>query len=193
MSQQLRYPIKFWRPFDNVTKHLRVRDFYYSGWGRYIFFAYGEFDNWAAYVCKHDDAGCLRCALPSDLSYFELIVGLANRFGGRRVYQDVRQVFDCVRANYDKSVLHYIEMLSMQYEGCSDIVHHVYSWLYYAMVAEENKEDTHLGGSIKMLALHRILLEGMTIEEAEEECNGMGWQRVRKLCEDVDIHWHGWV
>lgn len=166
---------------------------YYSGWDKYIFFAYGEFDDWAAYVCKHDSDGNLMCALPRDLSYFELVVGLAYRFGGNRIYQDMLHVFEHVRPNYDKSVLHYIEMLSMQYENYSEVVHHVYSWLYYAMIAEENKEDTHLGGSIKMLALHRILLEGMSIEDAEEECNGMGWQRVRRLCEDVGIHWHGWI
>lgn len=189
----LRYPIKFWRTFDNLTKYLRVRDFYYSGWGRYIFFARGEFDDWAAYVCKHDDNDVLRCALPDDISYFELVVGLANQFGGKRIYDEMLSVYEHVRPNYDRAVLAYIEVISAAYGSYKDVVHHVYSWLYYAMVAEENKADTHLGGSIKMLALHRILNEGVSIEDAEEECRGMGWQRVRRLCEDVNIHWHGWV
>lgn len=190
---QIRYPLKFWRRLDNLTQYYHIRDMYYSGWGRYIFFAYGEFDDWAAYVCKHDKDGNLVCALPRDLSYFELVVGLAYRFGGERIYQDMLHVFEQVRPSYNKSVLDYIKMLSMQYGEHSEVVHHVYSWLYYAMIAEENKDGTQLGGSIKMLALHRILLEGMSIEDAEEECNGMGWQRVRKLCEAVGIHWHRWV
>ena len=188
----LQYPVKFWRPFDNLSKYLRVRDFYYSGWDRYIFFAHGEFDNWAAYVCKHDVDGVLRCALPDDISYFELVVGLANYFGGDRIYAEMFSVYERVRPNYDSSVLSYIEVLAAQYGNYQDVVHHVYAWLYYAMVAEENKANTHLGGSIKMLALHRILHEGMTIENAEMECTGVGWLCVRERCESVGIHWHGW-
>lgn len=190
-SVKLVNEIKFWRPFDNITQFYRIREFNYSGCGRYIFFAQGEFDGWAAYVCQHVD-GKLLCALPRDLSYFEVIVHLANVFGGDMIYADTHEIYDRTRSNFDHGMLPYIEFLSLRYGEYADAIKHVYSWLYYAMVAEENKEGTHLGGSIKMLAIYRILKEGVDIAEAEEECQGIGWERVRKRCEDHGIHWYGW-
>lgn len=189
----MQYPIKFWRPFDNIVKYNEIRDFQYSGWGRYVFFASGQFDDWATYVCKLDDNEKLTCALPRDLSYFEFIVGLANTYGGNRVYDDVQSIFERVRSHFDKSLVDYIEMLSKNYDGHAEVVRHIYMWLYYAMRAEENKAGTKLGASIKFLAIHRILKENITIEVAEHEWDNAGAWYIREQCESRGIHWYGWT
>ena len=47
-----------------------------------------------------------------------------------------------------------------------DRVAHLFGYVYYAMISEENYEDTKLGKKLKLLGIYQTLLEDMEVDRA---------------------------
>lgn len=58
----------------------------------------------------------------------------------------------------------------------------MFTILYMAMIAEEKKEHTKLGKRIKRLGVHKLLIEGVPVNEAANFMRGMGWREIDKMC-----------
>ncbi len=60
----------------------------------------------------------------------------------------------------------------------------IFTILYMGMLAEENKEGTRLGKRIKRLGVHKLLLEGQTVNESANFMRGMNWRQIDALCKE---------
>ena len=55
-------------------------------------------------------------------------------------------------------------------------------FVYYAMVAEENKKGSKLGKRIKLLGVYQVLIEGMNPLEASNFSKGLKWITISNHC-----------
>jgi hypothetical protein len=62
----------------------------------------------------------------------------------------------------------------------------IFTILFAAMVAEENKANTRLGAKIKRLGVHQVLMDTPPISSriAANYSRGMKWQEINKECSD---------
>ena len=175
----MKYRIIFDTLLSNVTD---VRDFQPMGFGQTIFFGKGKFDRWCAYTGMQDQAGALWCGMPTDKYYFELIEMMANSHGRDRVYADIKHVFEHCGKSIDRRLLDRIYQIALGYGQDFQIVYNMLLHVYYGMVAEENKEHTYLGKSIKMNGVHSLLYGGVGVDVAADECRGKPWREIQAEC-----------
>ena len=55
-------------------------------------------------------------------------------------------------------------------------------FVYYAMVAEENKRGSKLGKRIKLLGIYQVLIEGISPLEASNFSKGLKWITISNHC-----------
>lgn len=148
--------------------------------GYYLKYNRGKYDEWCVYLC--DDYG--KCRAPKDVEYFTDLKCLAKMFGTAKVYNDFVKVYDLTGNQVSNDVLASISRLSKEYGKSAILVDIIFSILYMAMIAEENKAGTHLGKRIKRLGVHKLLIEDRTASEAADFMRGMGWREIARLCEE---------
>ena len=148
--------------------------------GSYLEFDRGSFDEWCVYVTTPD--GVRRP--PLDRNYFAFLKRLGAAFGTRRVYDDFVRVYEETEKHVDEQVFSLIAHIASGYPGWELRVEQVFSILYMAMIAEENKAGTRLGRRIKRLGVHCLLLEGMPVQEAADFTRGMAWRDIAAMCDE---------
>lgn len=84
----------------------------------------------------------------------------------------------------DDRVLRAISHLARDYGRSALQADTVFSILYMAMIAEENRAGTHLGKRIKRLGIHKLLIENGSVYDSANFMRGMGWQKIAGLCEE---------
>lgn len=88
------------------------------------------------------------------------------------------------RKQVDPAVLQHITDIAGFYEPLDTLeVDILFSILYMAMIAEEQKTNTRLGRRIKRLGVYYLLFEGADIHQAANFMRGMGWRDIAALCE----------
>ena len=148
--------------------------------GSFLEYDRGCFDDWCVYLT--DASG--NCTPPRDTDYFTQLKNLAERFCPDKVYSDYVQVYDLTGKQVSEEVLESITHLSEEYGASANQVDIIFSILYMAMIAEENKEGTRLGKRIKRLGIHKLLIEDVAVREAANFMRGMGWRDIARLCEE---------
>lgn len=148
--------------------------------GSFLEYDRGRFDDWCVYLTKGD--GSRRP--PRDVDYFQRLQQLANKYGADRVYKDYVSVYDLTGKQVEKHSLTAISQIAASY-GKEDTLEAdvIFSILYMAMIAEEQKESTRLGKRIKRLGIYKLLIEKCSVSESANFMRGMGWQDIAKLCE----------
>lgn len=183
MTQQLRF-VADARYIENKRNYCQM------GKGETIFFGRGDFDDWAAFSGKIDPAtGLLMAARPKDTYYFEILSLLAPIFGNDVLFEDIKKIFDHCGNRIEFELLKYIQARAFYYGFYHDDALNAFLHIYYGMVAENNKDNTVLGASIKMLGVHRLLKESIPVDIAATEFCGQAWHIVQRNCAGRDIIW----
>ena len=145
----------------------------------YIEYDRGQFDDWCVfYMDKNGER-----KPPRDVDYFKTLSKyLGKRHGNRNVYEDFVTVYNWTGKTLDQNVLDNITQLSQTYGADALCFDKVMSIIYCGMIAEEQKEDTHLGKRIKRLGVHVLLCESIDIKEAANFMRRMRWQDIDERC-----------
>lgn len=111
---------------------------------------------------------------PLDRDYFNQLQNFAGQYGVNRIYNDYVQVYNLVGKTVDDSDLDKITNIALNYGDDALELDKIFSILYMAMIAEERKAFTKLGKRIKRLGIHKLLIEGCTVQESANFMKGMG-------------------
>lgn len=148
--------------------------------GCYLKYGRGKYDEWCVYLCD----GCGMCQAPKDEEYFAELKHLAESFGINKVYSDFIKVYNSTGSKVSQDVLARISILAKEYGKSALQIDILFTILYMAMIAEENKAGTHLGKRIKRLGIHKLLIENKSVFEAANFMRGMDWREIARLCKE---------
>ncbi|MCH5262828.1 MAG: hypothetical protein J1F42_07940 [Lachnospiraceae bacterium] len=151
--------------------------------GSYLEFDKGGFDDWCVYFVKSDGS---RTA-PTDTGYFNQLKQYAAQYGAEKVYNDFVSVYNSTGKNVEQTALDKITQIASSYKnkaGDALEMDIVFTILYMAMIAEENKQYTKLGKRIKRLGVHMVLVENVDVTQAATCMNGKKWQEIDRMCKD---------
>ena len=149
--------------------------------GSFLEYDSGNFDGWCVYLNR---PGRERIA-PTDKDCFRALVDFSELYGADRLYADYVKVYEQTGAEVDSAVLEQIDQLAAGYQKRKNDPKNgaiVFTILYLAMIAEERKKNTKLGRRIKRLGVHKLLVEGDTVEHAADFMRGMDWEGIDALC-----------
>ena len=125
-----------------------------------------------------------------DKNIFLALMDLGSLYGEQVVYDDFLKFYNMTKSVVEgkefgqmQSVFDCILELSKRYRKDALRVEVVFSWLYSAMVAEENKRNTKLGKRVKRLGVYQVLIENMSPENASEFSCDKTWQWIDGECE----------
>ncbi|NLN66372.1 MAG: hypothetical protein GX144_13400 [Clostridiaceae bacterium] len=147
--------------------------------GSFLEYDRGKFDDWCVYFTNTNG---LRKP-PRDVDYFEQLLHLSQKYGAEGIYSDYVKVYELTGKQVLESSLNSISIISEKYPEDVISVDIVFSILYMAMIAEEQKQYTRLGKRIKRLGIHMLLIEKSSVHEAANFMKGMGWREIAALCE----------
>ena len=148
--------------------------------GSYLEYDRGSFDDWCVYLTKTDGTR----KPPRDTDYFQQLKELSNTYGSDRVYEDYVKVYELTGKSVEDNVLNQISKISNDYGADSLEVDIIFSILYMAMIAEENKAFTRLGKRIKRLGIYKLLIENKSVQQSANFMRGMGWREISDLCNE---------
>ena len=151
------------RPFSDASRFLYIQ---------------GNFDSWCVCYFSSNKNGKGQSSYTShtDEETLTALQLLADTFGSRKIYDDIRQIYDKVNEKFDESIYAVIDDILLNYETDSDegnlSIGKLLFWFYLAMISEENKANTQLGKKIKLLAIHQVLIEEYTPAMASDFSKG---------------------
>ena len=148
--------------------------------GSFLEYDRGRIDDWCVYLT---DAFGNRKP-PRDTDYFAQLRSLAEQFGVDKVYSDYVKVYDLTGKQVSKDELDSVTLLSKEYGASANQADIIFSILYMAMIAEEQKDRTRLGKRIKRLGIHKLLIENISVYKAANFMRGMEWRNIARLCEE---------
>ena len=148
--------------------------------GQSLEYDWGGFDYWCIFIRNQNESR----NPPRDIEYFSNLVDLGKIYGFKRIYSDLKKIYVLAGKEIDGKVLDYISLVSEEYQEDCLSVEILFSIIYAAFIAEENKARTKLGKRIKLLGIHQILFEGISPDIAANYSKGMSWQNISKLCEE---------
>tara|TARA_B100001029_G_C15025255_1_gene433202 strand:+ start:64 stop:531 length:468 start_codon:yes stop_codon:yes gene_type:complete len=146
--------------------------------GSEIGFGKGRFDDFCVYLDNKP---------PLDVHYFTRLYELKEIYGGSNIYNDFVYIYELVTKKLESAVLENITHISQKYKDDITRVDKIFTILYMAMIAEENKANTKLGKKIKRLGVHQILIENLTPNISANYSKGMKWREIEKECKERDF------
>lgn len=158
-----------------------------------LFYAPGVFDYWAVYIGKRVNQDEFMFEMLTDKSCFGGLKKLAEIYGVKKVYDDIFSFYISVRPNKNEMLAKFIcGYLASGYPEHREYVMLIFMWLYYAMMSEENKFDTYLGASIKMLGIHQLLCEDSTAWLSSQSSRGVNRYELKEDCLRCGIQSYRW-
>jgi len=109
--------------------------------------------------------------ITKDFEMLTLLKKLDDMYN-QHIYDDVKQIFDAIPAKGsgdtlpEEDVHASIIQMATNYGKNEKLVVVLLAYVYWAMIAEENKENTRLGKRVKMLGIHNVLKDGMSPKDA---------------------------
>lgn len=146
--------------------------------GSFLEYDRGKFDDWCVYFTNSNG---LRKP-PRDTDYFAQLLQFSQKYGIEKIYGDYVKVYELTGNQILDSSLNSISVISKKYQEDAIDVDIIFSILYMAMIAEEQKQYTRLGKRIKRLGIHMLLVEKKSVHEAANFMRGMGWRDIDALC-----------
>jgi dissimilatory sulfite reductase (desulfoviridin) alpha/beta subunit len=146
--------------------------------GSFLEYDKGSFDEWCVYLTKP----YRERRAPRDVEYFGQLKWLAGKYGVKKVYGDYVRVYEMTGKKVEKATLAGISQIAAAYGEDALEADIIFTILYMAMIAEEQKEFTRLGKRIKRLGIYKLLIERKSIYEAANFMRGMGWREIAALC-----------
>ena len=146
--------------------------------GSYLEYDRGSFDDWCVYMVEIDG----NRKPPRDKDYFSEIKELSQKYGVNNLYQAYVLVYDNTQKNVTDYGIGIAEKASLNFGEDQLRVQKIFTILYMAMIAEENKKFTRLGKRIKRLGIYKLLYENASVDEAANFMRGMNWREIDELC-----------
>lgn len=146
--------------------------------GSYLEYDRGSFDDWCVYMVEIDG----NRKPPRDKDYFSEIKELPQKYGIDNLYQAYVLVYDATKKVVSESGLKIAETASLYFGEDQLRIQKIFTILYMAMIAEENKQFTKLGKRIKRLGIYKLLYENASVDEAANFMRGMNWREIDILC-----------
>jgi chorismate mutase len=147
--------------------------------GTVIEFDAGSFDTWCVYV-KNPNG---KRHAPKDINYFQSIIFFSNKYSVESIYDDFVQIYVQTKNKVETEVLNLIIRLSNKYGEDSVEIEKIYTIIYSAMIAEQNKKFSILGKRIKRLAIYQILFDKIGLIEAVNYSRGKPWRELDNECQ----------
>lgn len=149
-----------------------------------IYFDMGNFDEWCVYLEKDNHR-----RTPKDIDYFNEIYDLGARYGFHKVYDSFLKVYGAVQSNNwgieDRRKCERVcKGVDNEYE--EDTLK-LWFTFYMTMLAEENKENTKLGKTIKNLAVYKILILQRDIEKVTREMVGKKYYELQNEMDEYGL------
>ena len=148
--------------------------------GSFLEYDQGSFDGWCVYLTKSNGSR----KPPRDVDYFSQLKQLADKYGANQVYNDYVRVYNLTGKQVEEHSLIAISQIATSYGNDTLEVDVIFSILYMAMIAEEQKKFTRLGKRIKRLGIYKLLIENRSVSESANFMRGMGWRDIATLCEE---------
>lgn len=146
--------------------------------GSFLEYDRGSFDDWCVYMVEAN--GNRRP--PLDKDYFAEIKKLSEKYGVDDLYSAYVLIYDNTGKEVNDLGLDVAERASLKFVQDQLKVHKIFTILYMAMIAEENKKFTRLGKRIKRLGIYKLLYENASVDEAANFMRGMNWREIDLLC-----------
>ena len=153
---------------------------------KFIMFGTGKFDDFCAWFGRFDPSlndRTIMCSKPLDVHYFDIVRFLGSQYGNWKVYHDILHFYEHTGKTVDEKVINEIMNMSLSYGVNIDFAYNAFMQIYYGMIAEENKENTRLGKSIKMNGLYRVLIDQVSVDIAASECCGKPYTEIQSECD----------
>ena len=148
--------------------------------GSFLEYDRGSFDDWCVYLTKSNGSR----KPPRDVDYFSQLKQLANKYGVDQIYNDYVRIYGLTGKQVEEHSLAAISEIAASYGNDTLEADVIFSILYMAMIAEEQKKFTQLGKRIKRLGIHKLLIEDCSVNESANFMRGMGWRDIATLCEE---------
>lgn len=104
--------------------------------GTKVGYGKGSFDDWCVYVAPATG----REYAPRDIEYFGELLDISKLYGNHRLYNDFVKIYDQTTRQVSDTVLRQIFDISRTYEQHTGEVRLLFTIIYLAMIAEENKK-----------------------------------------------------
>lgn len=148
--------------------------------GSFLEYDRGQFDDWCVYMNSPNGAR----RPPLDRDYFAQLQKFSAKYGVACIYGDYVKVYDLVKKAVDNNDLVEVSNIAASYGEDALELDKIFSILYMAMIAEERKAYTKLGKRIKRLGIHKLLIEGRSVQESADFMRGMDWRDIDALCKE---------
>ena len=127
--------------------------------GSFLEYDSGNFDNWCVYLTRPTAPH----KAPRDVDYFYELKQYAQKYGVQKVYGDFVKIYNFTGKNIEMYELSMITKIAASYNKDAVEMDIIFSVLYMAMIAEEQRKYTRLGKRIKRLGIHMLLLENCSV------------------------------
>ncbi len=158
----------------------RIKDF---PDGSFLEYDNGKFDEWCVYMNQPNGTRLP----PLDRDYFTQLQSFGRTYGVARIYEDYVSVYNLVGKEVNNNDLKHITNIALAYGNDALELDKIFTILYMAMIAEERKKFTKLGKRIKRLGVHKLLIEGETVNQAANFMRGMRWREIDALCREREF------
>jgi len=144
---------------------------------RLIWFQMGNINNWFVNTSRYPEPEKITPSetmnFDKDVQMLSWLLKMQDDYGSI-VMAHIRTIYNLVKTRFEMSPVSPLQTdwdLVMELAGFyekTDVkkVSHIFGYVYYAMISEENYENTKLGKKLKLLGIHQVLLEGMKPEDA---------------------------
>lgn len=143
--------------------------------GYVIYYNEGSFDEWCVYVIKPHSKKLWK---PRDNEYFSWLRKLGKKYGNTEVYNDFLKIYFPINQNTSMSdVENIVNEVSIKYPNSEEW------WIILALTikAEEHRQNTYLGKTIKHLGVYNILKDEMKLMDVVTYMRGKSWRYLRDL------------
>ena len=140
----------------------------------------GKFDDWCVYAKQTNGTEFP----PKDIDYFLQLENFSHKYGKDKVYADFINVYDRAGKEIQEDDCLCIKDIASTYMEDSIEAEYVFSVLYMAMIAEENKAFSKLGKIIKRLGVYQVLMENFSPSSAAIFSKGKKWKELDELMKE---------
>ena len=149
--------------------------------GSFVEYGEGSFDYWCVYLTRPEE---IRTP-PKDIHLFYQLEELSNNYSANKVYEDFVSIYALTEKEEDKKVLALISRIASTYDLSDSLEADILlSSLYLMMIAEMNKKNTKLGKRIKRLGVHKLLIEGVSANDAANSMRGLKSGEISRMCDE---------
>lgn len=145
-----------------------------------VVFETGSFDEWCVYIVNKSNKNAL-----TDAQCFTFLKTMASTYTAEKVYNDFVKIYDNTGSDIDTEALVIIDSIVETYKpNDRNDVEEFFTFLYAAMISEENKENTKLGKRIKRLGVYQAIMENFTANDAANFSKGKKWKELDKIMQE---------